>query len=92
MTGGPEDIDRVVEELDANGDLDEENVGDRLITMVEALRLCGADPEDPRSYRAMLAVAALLKDYHPLVWLDVMDEICRLCFRALRDLKKRGNG
>jgi len=87
---GPEDIDKLWEEWDQRGALDTSGTEDGLLQLHEILRTCGADPEDPTSYRAILAVASILSSYVSLAWPLVMEELPRLSLRALRDLRDRG--
>lgn len=86
----PEDVDRLIEELNGTGDLDSGNIEDGILKLHDALRRCGADPEDPTSYRAIVTVAAILSSLTPLAWVPVVEELCRVSFRAIRDLGQRG--
>lgn len=88
----PEDIDRIISEFEATGLLDSEGLEDGVVTLHEALALCGCDPERPESYRAVIAAVKVITSAHPILWPLVLNEMCRWSLRSIRDLKRRGGG
>lgn len=92
MTERHETFEAYVDWLDGLGDLDRDGMTDRLLLLHDDLRSKGANPDDPNTYRGVLAGLALAAQVQPPYGDYVLAEVATAAARALRDMKVRGQG
>lgn len=85
-------IDEFVRAVDASGELDGDSMEDALLWLHSSLRSLGCNPEDPNTYRTIIAFGTLLRGWKPVMWALALNELIRVSLRALRDLNRRGGG